>query len=401
MSNTMQLQWERSPSEIRCRVPRQSSTAASFGGTLLIIFGSAIGFWPIFATVMGSRIGPPDHKVPLEVVLMPLAFFGIFCFPIAGVLIIKGILMVAGRAEFILEGDRFSAVTQCGPFWRTYRCDLQDLAGFRVETNLGGAAASGLTVGRASLVAVRHQGRATHLIRVYPEKLIRELADELAKECELFATRQGIAWQGRANSDEVSLDPREIEERTDSPLGSNAVYEQQGGGCMITLPAKGWRRSSSGFARIWCYFWVGMTLIFTAFLLPALIMGNVQGSPGAGWFMLTIIWMVAVGTIVVLLNGARRCGKIMLTDGKLRFEEVALFETHRAEWNPGSIKNVIVGALEHKSEDSTRWENYITVWPEKEKSRRWFSNRDKSELEWIVSLLHEALDLDVEWRSHA
>ena len=109
--------------------------------------------------------------------------------------------------------------------------------------------------------------------------------------------------------------------------------------------------------------------------------------------------MISVAALVVLIHRASWRGKISVTESKLRFEESALFEKRQAEWNPGTVKNIVVVAHEEKSEDSTQWQHYIAVTPDAAKERQWFVNREKPELEWIVTQLQMALELDVDWYS--
>ncbi len=389
MDQPFRLDWERGPGDVRCELPRRSNLAATIGGSFFIGIGLLIGCFPIAGSMFFAFVGPADRVVPRGVILMPLFFFGIFCFPIATALILKGIFLLWGRTEIVIDGDRLRAVTRFGPLWSTRRCDLEDLAGFRVEGDPGGGGSSGVTAGLASLVAVRKQKRPLHLARAYRKEIIDQLAEDLGAQIKSVAAIHGKPGLQQPQVENVSLDPRSIHRRDRQPIDSDAVVEQRRNDCVIRFPAKGWRQSPGLFTKLFCYLWVGAAILFTAILLPALIPGQVQGDARVGWVLLPMLWMVAIGAILVQLHKARRCGMIQFTEETLRFEETGIFGVNRAVWNRAAIDDVVVAAKLHETDDSSYWEHYIEVRPDPNPERQWFSDRDKFELEWIATLLRD------------
>ena len=106
-----------------------------------------------------------------------------------------------------------------------------------------------------------------------------------------------------------------------------------------------------------------------------------------------IFWIVGIVAFMVLLRLARRRGTVVLAGKSLRFEETDPFGNATLQWNTGEIESITVDAKKYETEDSVTWKNFITVCPA-EKGRQWFNNREKPELEWIATVLRQALGLD-------
>ncbi|MDP6468538.1 MAG: hypothetical protein QF918_12400 [Pirellulaceae bacterium] len=135
-----------------------------------------------------------------------------------------------------------------------------------------------------------------------------------------------------------------------------------------------------------------MVLLGTAAFVPALLADKVEGQPWVAWLMLPIFWSVGIVGFIILFRKARRTGKILLAGKSLRFEETDPFGSTTLQWDTSEIESITVDAKKYKTEDSVSWKNFITVCPA-EKGYQWFSIREKPELEWIATVLRQALDL--------
>lgn len=392
MDTSEQLDWLVGPDEVRCAIPKRSTTATGLVGSILIGAAALIGSWPILAAAMFASVGF-DNERALSDVLAPLVFFGVFCFPVAGFLIFKGLLLLRGRDEIVIREDRISAVTRWGPLKSSRHCQLEDLGGFRIERSFESEDSVGFLHGMASLVAIGKQTKSIHLLRLYPEEVIRELATSLDDQIESFTARRGRPIPKELGVEEISLDPSRTEARTEKPIESDIVCEQKQDGLVIRLPAKGWRRTTGCFLKVWSIFWVSMTLLMTALLLPALIGGTVKGDASAGWVLMVVFWISSIALVFYLDRAAKRRGTITLTPSHLRFDDAGLFRAHHANWTRARIESVGVAA-EKRGRRSPRWIHSIHVSPNHATEHDWFSNREKPELEWIATKLTEALGLD-------
>ena len=394
IDHAAEIRWDQGMDDVRCRVPRRSHGLATTPGWLMILAGGFIASWPLlgilFFGVMGATEDPDMFAFA---VFGPLVCFGPFCFTSGGFFLLRGLFLVAGRDEIVIRRGRLTAMSRWGPFRSRRRCSLEDLVGFRVESHLAGAYSETAGMqGLASLVAERLSGSPVHLLRGYPKPLIDELVVGLNQHCGRFAAREGIPWRESLQTDEVSLNPEKIDERPAQPRNSKATLEQWPDGLLIELPHRGWWRPGSRFVTIWCFGWNGMTLLSTAAFVPALLAGKVEGEPWVAWILMPIFWIVGIVAFVVLFRKARRSGRIVLAGKSLSFEETDPFGSTTLQWNTEEIECITVGAKKYETEDSITWKNFITVCPT-EKERQWFNNREKPELEWLATVLRQALGL--------
>ena len=397
LNKALGLSWSDAPHEIRCEIPRRVTTLTMAAGVALIGFGIMIGSWPIASSLFFVFVRSGDERPPLSVVLTPLLLFGLFCFPIAGFLLWKGFLLLRGRDEIVIRDGRLSGVTRWGPLRSSRSCELDDLAGFRIEGQFESDDGVGFLQGMSSLVAVRKQAKPVHLLRIYPEELIETLAAELEEQVESFASRQGKPFSEELAVENVSMDPGQMGERTAIPVGSNLEFEECHNELRIGVPALGWRNSSSTFVKIWSILWVAATLTLTATIVPALIAGRVRGDAWVGWVLVFAFCLIAVASVFFLEKAAHRKGTIVLTATDLRFEEDGIFRKHQAHWKRSSITSVVAVAESRGTRSSGKhWIHFIKVLPELDPSHDWFCNRDKPELEWIATKLNRALGLDTQ-----
>ena len=135
-----EIRFEQGMDDVRCRMPYRPRGNASLPGWLMMLAGGFIASWPLLGIVFFMITGATDDPDMFAfAVFGPLICFGPFCFTSGGFFLLKGLFLVAGRDEIILRRGRLTAVSRWGPFWTSRRCSLEDLVGFRVETDLAGA----------------------------------------------------------------------------------------------------------------------------------------------------------------------------------------------------------------------------------------------------------------------
>ena len=133
-------------------------------------------------------------------------------------------------------------------------------------------------------------------------------------------------------------------------------------------------------------------MIALAVLVPALLAGKVGGQPSAGWFMVGVFTLVVVGMLLYRVDAAIQHGAVRIRRDSLSFREYGLFGKHHEEWKRDEIEAVRVDAEECRTQEygtreSVTFDHFIRVEPASD-----------SELEWMVTSIHQHLDLDADER---
>ena len=59
-----------------------------------------------------------------------------------------------------------------------------------------------------------------------------------------------------------------------------------------------------------------------------------------------------------------------------------------------TIESVEVAVEEYSFRESVYWDHFVQVKPSSRTPRQWFGNREKSELEWVVTSIRDQLGLE-------
>lgn len=394
MKATEQLTWIDIQDSSRCKIPRYVSIPAKSAGYLGLVFASFLGSAPFVMAAFFFLVTSSDDWQRPEIrdgILTIASFFAIFTFPLAAFALQKSLLCLLGQSEFIVSRETLRVVTTVGPFWSTRRVQLSRLGGFRLEDPRGDQLQ--IAEGLLNLVAVREDGRAVYLLRMYSEPIVVQLAAELPRKIEaVTAGGMNRIRVQELQAEVVAPDPLEIGGRSSKPIGSDLSIETRDSEMTIRVPTLGYRRSTSAFARVFFPAWMMFQVLLTVFFVPALLAGKVTGSVAGGWFVAVSFTAVSVAMIVYRYNKAIRCGSIHLAHDGLVFRERDVLGEHFAKWYVESIAGVEVGVEQYKSDESIGWEHFIRVQPDHNKPRHWFSNRTKAELEWIATTVGDHLE---------
>ena len=381
----------------RCNVPTSDLGSGIVPGCLAIM-GVSVGSLPfLLATFLYLVFSVAERQRDgfLWFLIALVLFWGAVFFPIALYFFGKSLLLLRGRTEIDLDSKKLRVITKAGPFRSTRRCKVEDLGGFRIEDPEG--AGYGLPGGHSNLVAVRKDGREIHLLRMCPNEIVGQLANELPEKIARLTRRVGPTSSERIPAEDLSteviaLDPMATRARTSKPIASNLSVEQRSDELVIWVPQLGYRKSTSAGARFWIGGFLSIQLLFMPFLVSALIAGKVQGQPTAGWVIVFVVTTISAGIVLNRVYVATRNGSVEIANEYLRFRERDLFGDHYAGWKWESIENVLVGVKKYESDEGVSWNHFVEVQPGTNEPRYWFDNRTKPELEWIVTLIGNQLD---------
>ena len=381
----------------RCNVPKSDLGSAIVPGCLAMM-GVFVGSLPFLWATFLYLVSSGDDRQPdgFHWFLMAgILFLGAVFFPIALYFFGKSFLLLQGRTEIVLDSRMLRVITKAGLFRSTRRCKVKQLGGFRVEDPEG--AGYGLPGGHSNLVAVRQDGREINLLRMCPNEIVGQLANELPEKIARLTRRVGPTSSDRIPAEDLSteviaLDPMATRARTSKPIASNLSVEQRGDELVICVPQLGYRKSTNAIARFWIGGFLSIQLLFIPFLVSALIAGRVEGQPAAGWVIVFVFTTISSCIVLNRVHAATRNGSVQIANEHLRFRERDLFGDHYAGWKWESIENLLVGVKKYESDEGVSWNHFVEVQPGPNEPRYWFDNRTKPELEWIVNLIGDHLD---------
>jgi hypothetical protein len=189
-----------------------------------------------------------------------------------------------------------------------------------------------------------------------PDGMNEQLIGELSARIERLTGRADWTGADRILADDldaevVSEDPMAIGPRKGKPIGSNLAVEQRDKELTIHVPPLGFQKSESGPVRVFFIIWLVNHFLLTVTLVPALILGKVQGQPLAGWVIYSVVTAISIGLVMYFVDTSMRKGSVRIAYGELSLSEHNLFRNHHAVWALNFIEEVRVGVEEHKDSD--------------------------------------------------
>jgi hypothetical protein len=316
-----------------------------------------VGSWPFLTAAFfyfGLGQAAWEKEGAIWLLLFPFLGFGWISFPVAAFAFYRSFLALRGRTEIVLDAKNLRVVRKAGPLRSTRRCKLSQLGGFRREDPAGER--YGLTGGRSTLVAVMKNGRTFRLLRMVPDGMNEQLIGELSARIERLTGRADLTGTDRILAEDldaevVSEDPMAIGPRKGKPIGSNLAVEQRDKELTIQVPPFGFRGSGSSAVRVGFMAVFAIQFGLTLTLVPALILGKVQGQPLAGWVIYSVVTAISVGLVMYFVDTSTRKGSVRIAYGELSLSEHNLFRNHHAVWALNFIEEVRVGVEEHKDSD--------------------------------------------------
>ena len=388
-------------SEVHYQLPRRPSAPVRYMGLMPMAVGVFIASWPLifiafFLFVAHAAKGPSV----LFAVLGPLVIFGPICFPLGGFLMLFGLFSVAGHTEIIVGEGRLRSIDRCGFLRWTRRRSLEKLRGFRVEDSPTGATAANQSSRLSSLKADLANGKSVTVVQGYPREWMLPLARDLAVRCYSLSSPYSTPIPKPIPVVEVSADPSIVRDRDEQPPGSTAIVEPRSGGFTITIPPAGLRRVNKGLL-LFCLFWNGFLSVFMPLFLVSAFRGvakwegtNQNVSPLFACAFMTPFLLIGIGLALAVIHAGRRRASIAVNGDRLNIVETTVFGTRKREWAARDLVDIRVQSeLNQDSEGVYGWTTALHVQPKVGKPHCLLSYRDKAELEWIATLLRQALGL--------
>ncbi len=394
--------WIQNSGSVTCEIPQLLSPFAKIPAALAAVFSVFLVGMPTLFFLLLYLLGPKEMIEDPGFAMAPLIFLGFMCFfplPVAIFILRWASLIAFGKTEIRIDHERLALVTKAGPFWKTCKCKLNELGGFRIEFSQMLEANKHLSE-RSSLVAVRKDGRALHLLRAYPDQIVNQLADELPLKIEEITGLKPASERVGASSlgSEVqAVGPTEVLSRLDKPIGSHLVVEDSGRELIIRIPKPGFLKKTSKAAKLVIAGFMLAEVLILGILVPALIAGKVNGDPAAGWVIVVVFTLLNLCIVLYNLSEGVRRGTLRVSERQLNLEEAGLFSRKRQSWEADAIKSVKVKIERHErvgQDGGVSYSGHLEVLPSGgEEEVEWFDNLEKSELEWMVTSIKDRLGL--------
>lgn len=394
--------WIQNSGSVTCEIPQLLSPFAKIPAALAAVFSVFLVGMPTLFFLLLYLLGPKEMIEDPGFAMAPLIFLGFMCFfplPVAIFILRWASLIAFGKTEIRIDHERLALVTKAGPFWKTCKCKLNELGGFRIEFSQMLEANKHLSE-RSSLVAVRKDGRALHLLRAYPDQIVNQLADQLPLKIEEITGLKPASERvgaGSLGSEVQAVGPTEVLSRLDKPIGSHLVVEDSGRELIIRIPKPGFLKKTSKAAKLVIAGFMLAEVLILGILVPALIAGKVNGDPAAGWVIVVVFTLLNLCIVLYNLSEGVRRGTLRVSERQLNLEEAGLFSRKQQSWEADAIKSVKVKIERHErvgQDGGVSYSGHLEVLPSGgEEEVEWFDNLEKSELEWMVTSIKDRLGL--------
>lgn len=242
----------------------------------------------------------------------------------------------------------------------------------------------------AALKAEVHQGKPRWLAIGYPEPWLKAVADHLAAEDALNVAAVAAAplpvvlVESRVRFGDGDVD------RFEKPAGSLIEYQEIPGGFTLVVPAPGVWKGSAGLF-LFSLFWCGFMTLFTGGVGLSLLKGKMPAD-GVVWnfaMVMAVFWAVGLGMLLAAINMGRRQAAIAVAGGQLKLIQLSLFGTKRREWLLEDLATARKGKSGMEVNDVPVMQLHIV--PRDGKPCSLLTGRDEEELEWIATLLRQAI----------
>lgn len=332
--------------------------------------------------------------------LMPILFFGSFLFPLAGIILLAAILQRWTRREIICTPGRLTLRSRFGPFRWTRRLPLAQLKGFRVQT--GTLRVEGITGSTpfdpqakirnvGSLFADYERGHARMICSGYDPGWLKTLAEELTDRCAAILGKAGPLLPVTSTNE----DPAIIERRSAQPSNSDARLQSSGDTFVITHPPRGWRYALPRPFIASFLGWNGVLIYYTV----ALCAGQVGWANNPGkvpiWLGLLLgspFYVISICCLATWYAYAHYTARWEISGQELRFWHRQLFGAGTEVWQRKDLQAIRVVSTKADSDQDT-WSTRLQITATGKPLKELMRDRDKSELEWLATVLSKEFGL--------
>ena len=347
-------------------------------GLAMIVFSLAALAFLVFWTngwLAGFQAGFGDWGLAAAIFIAP---FFIGDFALLGI----GLTFAFGHSEIEVDDERMRWIERVGSFrWRSSR-PLVRIRRLSVESvdSHESYSSSALQTGAFTAIKVETTGKPWWIAMANDRGLLAPLAKCLAIECNAAAAETGndaiVAFV-----ETVAGPPR----RTERPAGTPVVCERFADGVTFEVPPAGIRGSAGLF--VFALFWCGFITVFSTMFLRA-----DKGADGNMWIfggVVLLFWCIGIGMLLAAIDMGRRRAAVAVVGESVMAMQTGLLRSRSGDWQRAEIKEIRVGPS--RFEVNERPVLQLQIVPVTGKTFGLLTGRDTAELEWMATLLSDAL----------
>jgi hypothetical protein len=102
-------------------------------------------------------------------------------------------------------------------------------------------------------------------------------------------------------------------------------------------------------------------------------------------------WALSIGMVLELIHAALRKSEITLSEGTLSIDRWGLFGWKHRQWPIDAVCSVSVDVKRTANDVGPIWSSALKIEAKDGSSARLLGHRDKVELEWVATILRDAM----------
>lgn len=318
-----------------------------------------------------------------------------------------GLSLLFGYRELEMQDGYLRSTERVGPLWYGKRwrvVDIQrlDIKGARLDK---GTPKHSELDSRFALLLYTTANKSGTLAWGYPQKLLRQVAEEIALRAERMIDLKGL----RESREEVAPEPIVIttseigDERAalsaevtedilappPRPVETTIEVERYEDGITIRVPPLGLRKGSGGLFGF-SLLWNGFMGLFTFVMVMAFLQdqANPKDSLWVAFLFIGLFWSVGVLLLLTSINLGRRRAAIAIAGGTLMVIQKGLFRTKQREWPLEHIGAIDAGPSGVEVNDRPLLE--LQIFDQDGDKFAVLGGRSDDELQWLAGVLREA-----------
>lgn len=333
-----------------------------------------------------------------------VAFFGSFLFPFAGIWLLVAVIHRWSRCELIVAADRLVIHNWLGPFFRTRWVQVAGLKGLRVQigwlsTIRGRRFDPQSKLGNVGTLYADFEKSPPQIIcSGYEPEWLLNLAQQLTLVLEANQGVVGSLWPVTLTHE----DPRILIERVEQPSTSDARVHSGANRLVIEHPPRGWRHAWPPWFVAACLFATGMLMVWTIALLNGQLLVRETRDDGElfpfpiwlGLLVASPCYVIAGCVLACWYDATRRAARWEITPDLLCLWQRNLWGEYVLSWSRTELQSIRV-ISRSISEEQDHWFNCLQITSSEQPPRELFRERDKSELEWLATVLSKGAGLAI------
>jgi hypothetical protein len=357
---------------------------------VLLVSGFVFGFWP-------KRI---DFCFVAPLVLLAIPTRAGF------VPMWWGLALLFGYRELEMRDGYLRTTERVGPLWYGKRWPVVDIQRLDIKgTRLDKSSPKYSEMdSRYALLLYTPANKTGTLAWGYPEKMLRQVAEEIAQRAEKMIDLKGLREVGEdeaagpiavttsAIGDESAAQSADSEAGVPppSPRPADTTIEVDpfDDGVTIRVPPLGLSKGSGGLFSF-SLLWNGFNALFTFVMVMSFLQdrANPKDNLWVAFLVIGLFWVIGVILLLISFHLGRRHAAIAIAGGTLMVIQKGLFGTKQREWPLEHVSAIDAGPSGMEVNDRPLLE--LQIYDQDGDKFGVLCGRSDAELHWLAGLLRE------------